>query len=93
MPRAADAPQRRSRGRRTLHGRSRAKLALAEALARLVRAPRDRAGGSGGAVERGHAAPLRSRVRDANRMRARVRVRAAGMHGYVRWHAHAGMYA
>ncbi len=58
--------QRRIAINRSLHGRSRAKLALAEALARLVRAPRDHASTSGGVVERG---PLRgrSRVREGGR--------------------------
>jgi hypothetical protein len=56
-----DAPHRRPSsglvGNRSLRGRSRAKLALAEALARLVRNPRDHASTPGGVVERG---PLRT---------------------------------
>ncbi len=80
MRRSVVRQRRRIAINRSLRGRSRAKLALAEALARLVRNPRDHASTSGGVVERG---PLRgrSRVREGGRprrcaMRVRVRARA-----------------
>ncbi len=71
---------------RSLRGRSRAKLALAEALARLVRNPRDHASTSGGVVvERG---PLRgrSRVREGGPAYARACVR--DLHACMRAYAY-----
>ena len=74
--------QRRIAINRSLHGRSRAKLALAEALARLVRNPRDHASTSGGVVvERG---PLRGRSRVRGGGPAYARACARNLHACTR---------